>query len=322
MVRPLFGAPLQRRGGEGLWRQRPLIPQDHHPRHNSDTQLVNVMLWHAMSTSVVTSVSKIRLWQNGVTDDEWWVWPAGANAADREREGWTWQTQTDTGAFGKNGMSVLLMSIVTVASNLTFPLPNIGFLFFFPLFCFSLTSLKEQAMFPRAQLFEAHSFGHPKFSVPTQAVQTLSPLTFPQWQGPGGQTIAALRSTHSWVASGRTTACFVCWFWPPIRETPQSLHGECRTPCQDHYASLQWPWIAAHYSTEDLRDVQFTQGYNARHRYRHWWTELIPDMGSLCCVFGSFSDQQQTKQIPIKRVLHCTAQEIWKQSLNKIPWHS
>lgn len=97
----------------------------------------------------------------------------------------------------KNGMSVLLMSIVTVASNLTFPPPNIGFLFFFPLFGFSLTSLKEQAMFPRAQLFEAHSFGHPKFSVPTQAVQTLSPLTFPQWQGPGGQTIAALHSAHS-----------------------------------------------------------------------------------------------------------------------------
>lgn len=150
-------------------------------------------------------------------------------------------------------------------------------------------------MFPRAQLFEAHSFGHPKFSVPTQAVQTLSPLTFPQWQGPGGQTIAALHSAHSWVASGRTTACFVCWFWRPIRETPQSLHGECRTPCQDHYASLQWPWIAAHYSTEDLRDVQFTQGYNVRHRYQHWWTELIPDMVSPCCVFESLSDQQQNK---------------------------
>lgn len=51
--------------------QRPLIPQDHHPRHNSDTRLANVMQWHATSTSVVTSVSKIRLWQNGVTDDEW-----------------------------------------------------------------------------------------------------------------------------------------------------------------------------------------------------------------------------------------------------------
>lgn len=97
----------------------------------------------------------------------------------------------------KKSMSVLLMSIVTVASNLTFPPPNIGFLFFFLLFGFSLTFLKEQAMFPRAQLFEAHSFGHPKFSVPTLAVQTLSPLTFPQWQGPGGQTIAALHSAHS-----------------------------------------------------------------------------------------------------------------------------
>lgn len=115
------------------------------------------------------------------------------------------------------------------------------FLIFFPLFGFSLTSLKEQAMFPRAQLFEAHSFGHPKFSVPTQAVQTLSPLTFPQWQGPGGQTIAALNSAHSRVASGRTTACFVCCCWPAIRETPQSLHGGCRTPCQNHYACLQWP---------------------------------------------------------------------------------
>lgn len=57
------------------------------------------------------------------------------------------------------------MSIVTVASNLTFHPSNTGFIFFlfFPLFGFSLTSLKEQAMFPRAQLFEAHSFGHPRF---------------------------------------------------------------------------------------------------------------------------------------------------------------
>lgn len=208
------------------------------------------------------------------------------------------------------------MSIVTVASNLTFPPPNIGFLFFFPLFGFSLTSLKEQAMFPRAQLFEAHSFGHPKFSVPTQTVQTLSPLTFPQWQGPGGQTIAALHSAHSWVASGRTAACFVCWFWPTIRETPQSLHGECRTSCQDHYASLQWSWIAAHYSTEDLRDVQFTQGYNARpwHRYRQWWTELIPDMVSPCCVFESFSDRQQTKQILIKNVSNSAVHRKYENS--------
>lgn len=103
--------------------------------------------------------------------------------ADRHRSVW------------KNGMSVLLMSIVTVASNLTST--KHWFSVFFPLSGFSLTSLKEQAMFPRAQLFEAHSFGHPKFSVPTQAVQTLSPLTFPQWQGPGGQTIAALHSAHS-----------------------------------------------------------------------------------------------------------------------------
>lgn len=183
------------------------------------------------------------------------------------------QKKTD-GHWGvwKNGMSLLLMSIVTVASNLTFSPPNIGFFFFLSLFGFSLTSLKEQAMFPRAQLFEAHTFGHPTFSVPTQAVQTLSPLTFPQWQGPGGQTIATLHSAHSWVASGRTNACFVCWFWPTFRETPQSLHGECRTPCQDHYASLQWLWIAAHYSTADLGDVQFTQGHNARpwHRYQNW----------------------------------------------------
>lgn len=83
-------------------------------------------------------------------------------------------------------------------SSLQFDIPSTKHWFsvFFPLFGFSLTS-KEQAMFPRAQLFEAHSFGHPKFSVPTQAVQTLSPLTFPQWQGPGGQTIAALHSAHS-----------------------------------------------------------------------------------------------------------------------------
>ena len=80
------------------------------------------------------------------------------------------------------------------------------------------------------------------FFVPARAIQTLSPLTSPQWQGPGGQTIAALHSAHSWVASGRTTACFVCWFWLPIRETPQSLHGECRTLCQDHCASLEWLW--------------------------------------------------------------------------------
>lgn len=40
---------------------------------NPDTQLLNAMQWHATATSVVTSVSKIRLWQNGVTDDEWCV---------------------------------------------------------------------------------------------------------------------------------------------------------------------------------------------------------------------------------------------------------
>lgn len=46
----------------------------------------------------------------------------GLDLTDREadRHGSVW----------KNGMSVLLMSIVTVASNLTFPPPNIGFLFF------------------------------------------------------------------------------------------------------------------------------------------------------------------------------------------------
>lgn len=257
------------------------IPQDHHPLYNSDAQLVDVMWWHATSTSVVTSVSKIRPWQNAVTDDEWWVWPLGANSEDTERPDSQRGRQAGRHwSVWKNGMSFLLMSIVTVASNLTFPPSNIGFLFFFPLFGFSLTSSKEQAMFPRAQLFEAHSFGHPRFSAPTQAVQTLSPLTFPQWQGPGVQTIAALHSAHSWVASGRTAACFVCWFWLPIRETPQSLHGECRTACQDHYASLQWPWIVAHWSTEGLWDMQFTQSCNARpwHRYLHWWTELIPDM--------------------------------------------
>lgn len=90
------------------------------------------------------------------------------------------------------------MSVVTAASDLTF---SLAFWFFFflllLLFGFFLTSFKEQAMFPRVQLFEAHSFGHSKFSAPTRAVQTLSPLTFPQWQGPGGQTVATLLSTHS-----------------------------------------------------------------------------------------------------------------------------
>lgn len=138
-------------------------------------------------------------------------------------------------------VSHLLMYRVTVASNLTCPRHQTSVFHFPPLFGFSLTSLKEQAMFPRARLFEAHTFGHPRFSVPTQAVQTLSPLTFPHWQGPGDQTIAVLHSARSGVASGRTAACFVCWFWPPVRETPQSLHGECRTPCQDRYASPQWP---------------------------------------------------------------------------------
>lgn len=116
---------------------------------------------------------------------------------------------------------------VWINSSLQFDIHQTLVFCFFSLFGFFLTSLKEQAMFPMAQLFEAHSFGHPKFPVPTQAVQTLSPLTFPQWQGLGGQTIAALNSAHSWVASGRTTACFVCWFWPAIRETPQSLHSGC-----------------------------------------------------------------------------------------------
>lgn len=38
--------------------------------------------------------------------------------------------------------------------------------------------------------------------------------------------------------------------------------------------------------------------------HRSWWTELIPDMDSLCCVFESFADGQQTKQSQIKYVLH------------------
>lgn len=54
-------------------------------------------------------------------------------------------------------------------SSLQFNFPStkhrlavLGFIFLF-LPGFSLTSLKEQAMFPRAQLFEAHSCGHPEF---------------------------------------------------------------------------------------------------------------------------------------------------------------
>lgn len=54
-------------------------------------------------------------------------------------------------------------------SSLQFDIPSVKhwfvLLLFFPspLFSgFSLTSLKEQAMFPRAQLFEAHSFGFSK----------------------------------------------------------------------------------------------------------------------------------------------------------------
>lgn len=85
--------------------------------------------------------------------------------------------------------------------SLQFNIPStiISFLFFLLLlpFGFSFTFLEEQATFPRAKLFEAHSFGHPEISVPIQAIQTLSLLTFPQWQGPGGQTIAALHSAHS-----------------------------------------------------------------------------------------------------------------------------
>lgn len=72
-----------------------------------------------------------------------------------------------------------------------------------------MTSLKEQAMFPRAQLFEAHSFGFPSFSVPSQAVHTLSLLTFPQWQDPGVQTKAALHS-HPQLSCLWHDRCMLC----------------------------------------------------------------------------------------------------------------
>lgn len=109
---------------------------------------------------------------------------------------------------------------------------------FFLLACFSyfVTSL-ENKLCSQAQLFEAHSFGHPTFlSVPTQAAQTLFPLTFPQWQGPRGQTIAVLHSARTPVASGTITACFVCWSGRGSGK-PHSLSMENaeRTPSQVCY---------------------------------------------------------------------------------------
>jgi len=108
--------------GRFLERQRLLIPQDHHPKHYSDTQLVTVMWWHAVSTSVVTSASKIRLWQSGVTDDEWWVWPPGAQGQRRGRGRGLDLKDKEADkhlSIWENGVSVLLMSELTVASNST-----------------------------------------------------------------------------------------------------------------------------------------------------------------------------------------------------------
>ena len=82
------------------------------------------------------------------------------------------------------------------------------FQFFWGFFWLFPDLLKEHAMFPRAQLFEAHTFGH-HIAVPAQAAQTLYPLTFPQWQGPRGQTIAVLHSARTPVASG-TVPCMLC----------------------------------------------------------------------------------------------------------------
>lgn len=119
---------------------------------------------YATRASVVTSVGKIKLWQNEVTGNEWWIWP---KVRGRGRVLGCGQTLVHFFYFILKVVLVLLMPTVTVASNLIFPPPKIGWqswgLFFFFLPGFSLTSLKEQAMFPRAQLFEAHSFGHPEF---------------------------------------------------------------------------------------------------------------------------------------------------------------
>lgn len=86
------------------------------------------------------------------------------------------------------------MSIETVASN--FPPTNIAV-------CFSLVlaSLwppeKNKPCFPGPSYLKLIVLVCPRFTVPTQTVQTLSPLTFPQWQGSGVQTKAALHSAHS-----------------------------------------------------------------------------------------------------------------------------
>lgn len=61
------------------------IPQNQNPGNISGPQLEDVTQQRVTGASVVTSISGIRLWQNEVTDDEWWVRPPGANAKDGGR---------------------------------------------------------------------------------------------------------------------------------------------------------------------------------------------------------------------------------------------
>lgn len=130
--------------GRPLEIQTMLIPKDHHLQHNLHSQLVASMQWDATSTSVVTSVSKIRLWQSGVTDDDWWVWLLVQGTQEKEPDSLTLLEH----------MEKCYVRFADVYSNrsLQFNIPStiISFLFFvvfFFSFGFSLTFLKEQATY-------------------------------------------------------------------------------------------------------------------------------------------------------------------------------
>lgn len=107
----------------GSW-GRPLGRQtaDTAAGHYSDTQLVRAMQRYATRASVVTSVGKIKLWQNEVTGNEWWIWP---KVGARGRVLGCGRTLVHFFIFFYfKGILVLLMPTVTVASNLIFPPPK------------------------------------------------------------------------------------------------------------------------------------------------------------------------------------------------------
>lgn len=84
------------------------------------------------------SLGKIE-WQMMSGGYDYWVLIQTTGKGEEEARLKQMRTsQLDTMLLGKNCVSVLLMPIVTVASNLTFPPSNIGLCLFFSLFLASL----------------------------------------------------------------------------------------------------------------------------------------------------------------------------------------